>query len=43
VAGIVSIDPETHVGEIMRKGSAHIGEGIFGPTRGCIAAGGGVI
>jgi hypothetical protein len=34
VAGIATIDPATNVGDIMGEPSAHIGEGIFGPTRG---------
>jgi hypothetical protein len=34
LAGIAAIDPETHVGEIMRERSAHIGEGIFGSATG---------
>jgi hypothetical protein len=37
VAGIAAIDPETNLGEIMGGRSAHIGEGLFGPTRGGVA------
>jgi hypothetical protein len=36
VAGTPAIDPETDVGEIMRKRSAHIGEGICGAATGRI-------
>ncbi|WP_200389695.1 hypothetical protein [Thiocapsa imhoffii] len=36
MAGISAVDPETHVGEIMGERSAHIGDGIFGVTRGGI-------
>lgn len=43
MAGIAAVDPETHVGEIMGERSAHIGEGIFGPTRGGVAPRGGLL
>lgn len=37
---IPTIDPETHVGELMGERAAHIGEGMGGATPGGIAAGG---
>jgi hypothetical protein len=43
VAGIAAIDPETPIGELMGERAAHIGEGIFGPTRGGVAPRGGLL
>jgi hypothetical protein len=41
-AEIAAIDPDTHVGEIMRERSAHIGEGIFAAASGGIPSRGGL-
>ena len=43
MAGIAAVDPETPAGEFMGERSAHIGEGLFGATRGGITPRGGLL